>query len=459
MSIRSLEQGIQAVNSGKLEEGARLLRIALKDETLDASIRATALMWLAETNPDMQFKIDCYRQANTVDPTNQLVNQRLSALLAAQLPPQQPVPGNTPSQGMPPASPYTVPGTAYVQQPVPGNTPSQGMPPVSPYPQNTPPYGNPPVNPYQTGTMPAAQPVPGNTPSQGMLPVNPYQTGTMPAAQPAAGMPGMPQPPTQKLMIQGIQRTVGVIGGPNGRGTGFFVTHDGLIATTRYVTGGESDLEIELLTGQRMGGKVVRAFPKFDLALIQVNATVPQLMPVTQMPLLPENATIVAITHTGEGLRSTRRETRHETPAYWFPTLINHLRDAGGNPVFDAQNLLVGMMTRNASRANGYMYGLHITMIYKCVDQYLQEVQQMAGQGAYCRHCGSASRAGVFGAYYCETCGAVLPASLEITRHPMPNVGALYGENMNRPCPHCRATVGYYNGQCLRCGQDVTGKI
>jgi hypothetical protein len=189
-----------------------------------------------------------------------------------------------------------------------------------------------------------------------------------------------------------------------------------------------------------------------------VNVQVSQLLNITQLPMLPDNAPIVIISHTGEAIRSSRRQTSANLAPHWFPTLVDQLKDAGGAPVFDQQSLLVGMMTRNRPRTNNYYFGLHISQIYKCVELYLSETQQLSGHGVYCQHCGISSRAGAVGAYYCEHCGAVMPSALEITRHPQPNVGALYGENMNRPCPHCHSSVGYYKGICLRCGQDVTGR-
>ncbi|MCU0515125.1 MAG: hypothetical protein MUE40_21420 [Anaerolineae bacterium] len=455
MAIRILEQGIQAVQAGNYEEGARLLRIALKDEQMPPPLRALALMWLAATSSDPQFQLECYRQANAADPTNREITQRLAQLMQ-QMPPVPSATGtmpavnpNTPPYGLSPAG-YPAPSTGYVQQPIPAappvhpNTPPYGAPPVNP---NTPAYGMPPVNP--------------NTPPYGAPPVS-TTTGTMPAvAPPPYGAVALPpaQPgalPAQKLLIQGVQRTVGIVGGPNGRGTGFFATRDGLIATTRHVVGGLLEVELELLTGQRLAGQVVRSFPAYDLALVQANVVVNDLLHVTQMPVLPDNTPIAVVAHRGEPIRTQRRETRHATAPFWFPTTLTTLQDAGGDTVFDATNLLVGIMTRNASRSNHLLYGLHITIIYKAIEQYLREMQQMEGKGAYCRHCGSLSRAGLFGAYYCETCGTTLPASLEITRHPLPNTGALYGENMNRPCPNCRSTVGYYAGQCLRCGYDVS---
>lgn len=468
MSLRSLQQGIEAVQKGNHDEGARLLQIALRDTEMPGNLRATGWMWLAATNPDIQFRINCYRQAYHADPTNKQASDGLSALLGAPLSTTALIP-----EPIRPAKPAHLPGTASLgTAPLPNNPPlHSGDTPTAPYPaaqpapqaapgtmyygqtaapvpETTPPYGQPPVPPPQsprsTQTMPGVQPGIPYPPGTGYPPEPGSTTGTMPAVS------------LQQLVIQGAQRSVGILGGPNGRGTGFFVTQDGLIATTRYVVGGLEDVEVELLNQQRLPGKVVHAYPDYDLALIQVNATVTQLMPVSHNPIIPDNTPLLIISHAGEVQRTSRRETRQEMPMYWFPTLEKQLHDAGGSPVFDNMQFLVGMMTRNASRNSGFLYGVHITLIYKCVDQHTYETQQLNGRGVYCNHCGNLSRAGAFNAFYCERCGATLPPALAVDRYPQPNMGALYGENMNRPCPHCRSTVGYYQGTCLRCGRDVS---
>ena len=126
MAIRIVEQGIQAIQGGNHAEGARLLRIALIENEMDARLRATTLMWLAETNEDVSFKIDCYRQAIQADPDNPDVQQRLNYWLSQQLPkaqpPQQNVPQQNPNQGggyqqtAPQQPPQSMPpGTATVR--------------------------------------------------------------------------------------------------------------------------------------------------------------------------------------------------------------------------------------------------------------------------------------------------------------------------------------------------------
>jgi hypothetical protein len=294
----------------------------------------------------------------------------------------------------------------------------------------------------------------GMYPTQGRTtgstnPVNPQQDFNYGNTTPHYGA----DPP---IYLQQVQRTVGIVDVPNGRGTGFFVTRDGLIATTRYVVGGEQHLHIELMDKRVIRGQVVRSFPEFDLALILTNIHLDHLLTVVQTPNLPDNAQLIAVTHSGQGLRSTKRSTRHQTAPHWFPTLINHLLDAGGNPIFTGgQSQLVGMLSKNASRTSGYLYGLHITKIYQCVDQYMQEKQRIAGQSAYCPACGSLSSAPSFGGYYCEHCGNTLPFALDMTRYPKPQLTSVYGENIHRPCPKCNSQVGFYKGECLRCGYQL----
>ena len=91
---RNLEQGVQAIQNGKKDEGARLIRIALKDEQLPSNLRAVGLLWLAETNEDAKFKIECYRLANQADPTNTDVSNRLSWWMSRQLPDQKTATGS-----------------------------------------------------------------------------------------------------------------------------------------------------------------------------------------------------------------------------------------------------------------------------------------------------------------------------------------------------------------------------
>lgn len=432
----NLEQGILATQHQDLAQGKRLLKIALKNDPLTTPERIQALTWLAETDPDPTFKVTQYQQAIQLDPTNQDITNRLS-YWSQQVQQQQ---FNTPSQPMPPVNP----------QQNQFNTPSQGKQPVNPQaPQfNTPSQPMPAINPQQP------QFNQGLTPSQPMPAINTNQGQFNQPFVPATN-----QNPTQPAVIQlqDVQRTVGIIGGANGAGTGFFLTRDGLIATSRHVVGGEGTITVQLLDGRQLTGTIVRSFPNADLSLVKVDVQLAHLLGVSQAPTIPDDMPIVAVTHSGEGIRSAKRRSMNAIEQHWFPTLINHMKDAGGNPIFDQQNMLVGMLTNNASRSNGYMYGLHIYKIYQCVDQYIQEVAQLQGQKTiYCTACGIISRAPSFGGYYCEHCGITHPYAMGNThRTPQVNLTQLYNENTQRPCPNCTSQVGFYDRACLRCGHRL----
>jgi hypothetical protein len=513
-STRNLEQGLQAVQRRQLDEAKRLLKFALKTDPLSPQERVTALVWLAECDNNPQFKVEQYEQALQIEPTNQDVINRLSywrTQLSTQLPQQ----GNTPSQGMQSFNPnqqnfqqgYTPsqgnppynPNQQNFQQgytPSQGNpaynpnqqayTPSQGMPPYNPNQGYTPSQGTPPYNPnpYQQGTTPV-QGIPPLDPNQqnfqqGYTPIPPQQQQFQQGFTPTGGMPpinqqnfqqnfttdsmrpiqqpnfqsntGFSQPP---LQLAQVQRSVGILDGPNGRGTGFFIARDGLIATTRYVVGGEERVTVELMGGQRIEGRVVRSFPDIDLAFVQANVQLAHLLTITQNPVLPDNIALIAVTHTGDALRTSKRATKSAFAQHWIPTVINHLLDAGGNPIFvdGQQNALVGMLTKNAGRANGYMFGLHVHKIYQMLEQYMQEKQRSIGKStSYCNSCGIQSHAPSYGGFFCENCGSTLSYAVDVRRYPQPNLSALYGENLQRPCPNCASQVGFYNGKCLRCG-------
>ena len=91
MSMRILEQGIDAMQAGSLVEGARLIRIALKTGELDPEMQAIGFVWLAEVETTPAQKRARYQQALAADPGNAEAKARLSRMLTAPLPAVAPV--------------------------------------------------------------------------------------------------------------------------------------------------------------------------------------------------------------------------------------------------------------------------------------------------------------------------------------------------------------------------------
>ena len=59
---------------------------------------------------------------------------------------------------------------------------------------------------------------------------------------------------------------------PPRRGTGFFISPDGLVVTNRHVVGGAKSVTIELLSGKRLRGRVTFTHRSLDLAHVQIEA-------------------------------------------------------------------------------------------------------------------------------------------------------------------------------------------
>lgn len=405
--MQMFNHAVQAIQNGQHEEGARLLRLFIRDET-NPTVRAVAWLWLAETDAQPAFKIDCYQRALADDPQNADAQARLNFYLSQQLP-TPPTPTPPPQQAVvPSAPPQGVP--AYTNP----NTPPQGMPPA-----------------HDTGAF---------------APV-----GAQPMRQ-AAQDPLASQP----LAEIASARAVGILKGPNGRGSGFFLTQDGMIATTRSVVGMNVMVDITLENGQTLLGQVVRSFPALDLAFIRVKARVHQLLAPSSSPVLMAETPLIAVVYPATGVRTVCRATRDQAPPHFFPTTITKIDDAGGCPVLEAQTgLLVGMLTKNKRSEADMCYGLHISEIYRALDLFRQEETQTQQGGHYCHNCGAHSRLGSLGGYYCELCGGTLAAAVAQTRTPQPQLVQAYGENTHSPCANCGGRAGYYNNQCLRCGYDL----
>jgi hypothetical protein len=279
------------------------------------------------------------------------------------------------------------------------------------------------------------------------------QTGTLPELSPQQPTTTSTQPVQAQPRPPGTvsQMVVGVFGGPNGPGTAFFVSREGLLATTRHVVGGEERVTLELGDGHQLQGEVVRAYPEYDLAFIRINEYAGHMPPITPYPRVPDDMTLIAQSYTGSQFKGRQRPSKRVMAAHWISTDFRKLPDAGGNPIFDERRYLTGMMTKNNSRSQGYLYGVHINAIHRCVENFTQEMQS-GDRRTYCPTCGFVSRAIAAGYFYCETCGGVAPPARAFNRYPQDNP---YFEQNRIRCSHCGATVGFSRDQrCLRCGQS-----
>ncbi|MBZ0301482.1 MAG: serine protease, partial [Anaerolineae bacterium] len=281
-----------------------------------------------------------------------------------------------------------------------------------------------------------------------------------PPPMPMYAPPGTTRPLTAQAVpeTQARQRPtgdyaiIGVLDGPNGPGSGFFLTTEGIVVTTRYVVGARESMTVEMEAGNRQIAQVVRSFPDLDVALLKTDQAVRTLLPLAVGDPLAENTGIVIVPYQLDRVYGRRRETGRSLAPHLFPTDIVQVPDAGGEPVFNERQMVVGMMTRNISSSSAYVYGVHIAAVQRCLDVYHYELRSVQNR-VYCSSCGYASAAATVGGYYCETCGTVMPHARDQVRAQTPNMASFYGENTNAPCTQCGARAGFYDGLCLRCGR------
>ncbi len=255
--------------------------------------------------------------------------------------------------------------------------------------------------------------------------------------------------------MQQAPRVVGIDGGANGLASAVFIGGEGLLATTSYAVGAAAAVAVHISGEQEMTGAVVRRYPQHDLALIATPLSLARKPAIAPPGLIAENQAFSASSATGLELRGQLCRADRGLPTHWLRTNIHQIQmpDAGGNPLYDAQGQLIGLLTRN-SDSSGAALAIQVSHILALAEQHRRD-RQLLPHAAYCPACGSLTQAGRYGGGSCETCGAALLTNGR-RASSAPDHDALrqlYGENAAQPCIHCGAQVGAYQGRCLRCGQ------
>lgn len=304
---------------------------------------------------------------------------------------------------------------------------------------------------YMATVREAPPPPPPPPPVAAPMPEPPPSTrpvGTLPEAPQATTTP----PPEAEIPVGVFPRALGILDvGGGGIGTGFFVTSNGIVATTHSVTRGRKNVIVRMeASGQEFSGQVVRSYSEYDLAFIRVSVRVHQLMTFSTQFNIPDNYVLSAQPYNARFLQGRYRQTQSRIKPGWIPTTFRTDTNASGAPVFDEQNALIGMLTSNTSGVSPDLFVLGIGQIQNKLALYRNELEVDPKQ-TYCPSCGKLSQAYRVQGYYCETCGAVLPEMNNTARSPQ--YKPLYDNPDTRRCRHCDARVGFHRGRCLRCGQ------
>ncbi len=261
------------------------------------------------------------------------------------------------------------------------------------------------------------------------------------SAMPPASLP--PEAPASSASVNVALMVARVLDGAYGAGTAVFV--EGMWVTTRHVVGGAARLTVELHQHGQMVAAVTASSPDHDLALLSIGHTPPASLPTAALHGDRETP-LIALAFDGTVTLGAYRPTRRTMAAHWLPTDIKALPDAGGDPLFDDSNRLVGIMTLNTARNADHLFAVTVEAARALIAAY----RQSGGAGVYCPSCGVRSAALAAGYAYCERCGAV-GAAAPAVRRSLPGSDQPYRVG-GAPCATCGAMAGSYKGRCLRCG-------
>jgi serine protease Do len=157
--------------------------------------------------------------------------------------------------------------------------------------------------------------------------------------------------PPEEIVRQAAPSVVELFG-TELRGTGFFITDDGLIATNRHVAEGSASLFVVTSTGARLLGRVIYSDPHLDLALVKVDGSGFQHLSLAELTAVHPGATVLAVGYPGGGMPGTVTKgivsavgkiEHHD--GTWIQTDVALNPGNSGGPLLDSEGDVVGITT------------------------------------------------------------------------------------------------------------------
>ena len=166
-----------------------------------------------------------------------------------------------------------------------------------------------------------------------------------------------PEPPVEDV-VQKSKPAVVLLKSPDIQGTGFFITETGVIATNAHVARGEQALMAMLSTGQQVEAKVIYTDAEVDIALVKVDGTGFQYLPLADLTTLRQGQTVLAIGNPGggmpfsvtKGIVSAVGRTADTSRGTWIQTDAAINPGNSGGPLLNGYGEVVGINTAKIVR-------------------------------------------------------------------------------------------------------------
>ena len=135
--------------------------------------------------------------------------------------------------------------------------------------------------------------------------------------------------------------------------------------------------------------EVVRRFPLYDLALVETPLQIARAPATAPASMIAENTAFIALGYGGTRLRGALSQLNSRRARHWLRTTIPPVQmpDAGGNPLYDDNGPLLGLLTRNVDGA-GNALALKMSQVLAVASQWRRD-RRLMSDAHYCVACGS----------------------------------------------------------------------
>lgn len=249
-------------------------------------------------------------------------------------------------------------------------------------------------------------------------------------------------------LFEKVKSCVVSIRTPGGLGSGFFIHPTGLIVSNRHVVGYERDVEIHLVDGKQLVGRVMRSYPEMDLAFIQASLASnfvpsfvsPATVRVGQAVLVIGHPLGLANTLTRGIISAVNREVMGNV---YIQTDAAINPGNSGGPIFNESGEIIGVATMSIGNSQGLNFAIPAEQVHRRMELFLiEEARVQRGQGVYCIVCGYFCTGGV----YCPNCGVSFEHRLAAATAPAV---------ATQQCSKCGKPLSPGDQFCSACGTHL----
>jgi serine protease Do len=166
-----------------------------------------------------------------------------------------------------------------------------------------------------------------------------------------------------------------------GQGSGVIIDPRGFILTNNHVVAGSQQLLVHLYDGRELQGRVIGTDPRFDVALVQVQAQGLKAVPMGDSSRLQVGQWAIAI-GSPFGLEQTmtvgiisatgRKGLGRGTYGDFLQTDASINPGNSGGPLLDIDGRVIGINTMIAAQAQGIGFAIPINMARQIIGQWMK---------------------------------------------------------------------------------------